>query len=189
MTVEIGFALFTAALLGGAVFALLALPALVGAVSGGARSGLVAAAGTAGAVAFVVRVVRVLSRFDRHAAAVEELPAVHSSLITHARCLYDDEFRPTPECELDHDERHFVEELTFADADALIGMMQELCPHVVDGNLPVWIRNLAYRLALLQRPDDPALLRRAADNLWLHGPDWDDIAADLTRRADALEAT
>ncbi len=59
---------------------------------------------------------------------------------------------------------------------------------MVDGHLPVWVRNLAYRLVLLQQPDDPALLREAAENLWQHGPDWDDIAADLNRRADLLEA-
>jgi hypothetical protein len=40
---------------------------------------------------------------------------------------------------------------------------------------------------LLQRPDEPALLREAADSLYLHGPDWDDIAANLRHRADALE--
>jgi hypothetical protein len=66
-------------------------------------------------------------------------------------------------------------------------MLRELSPHVVDGHLPVWVRNLAYRLVLLQRPDELALLREAAENLWLHGPDWDDIAADLKRRADSLE--
>ncbi|WP_267884027.1 hypothetical protein [Streptomyces sp. NRRL WC-3742] len=38
------------------------------------------------------------------------------------------------------------------------------------------------RLVLRQRPDGPAL------NLRLHGPDWDDVAAKLTRRAEALEA-
>ncbi len=67
-------------------------------------------------------------------------------------------------------------------------MLRELCPHVVDGRLPVWIRNLAYRLVLLQSPDEPALLREAAQNLSLHGPDWDGIAAELTRRAEELEA-
>ncbi|MEU6551474.1 hypothetical protein ABZ915_14505 [Streptomyces sp. NPDC046915] len=113
---------------------------------------------------------------------------MHSSLTEHARCLYGDEYRPTPECGLEHREHCFVEELTFADADAILAMLLELCPHVVDGRLPVWVRNLAYRLALLQRPDDPALLREAAQNLWLHGPDWDEIAAELTRRAEALEA-
>ncbi|MFI5759309.1 hypothetical protein [Streptomyces sp. NPDC051569] len=103
---------------------------------------------------------------------------MHNTLTEHARCLYGDEYRPTPKC--DHQEHYFVEELTFA-------MLRELCPHVVDGHLPVWVRNLAYRLVLLQRPDEPALLREAAENLWLHGPDWDDIAADLKRRADSLE--
>jgi hypothetical protein len=49
------------------------------------------------------------------------------------------------------------------------------------------VRNLAYRLLLLQRPDDPALMREAAQSLWLHGPDWDDIAAELERRATFLD--
>jgi hypothetical protein len=68
-------------------------------------------------------------------------------------------------------------------------MLHELSPHLVDGYLPVWIRNLAYRLVLLQRPDEPALLREAAESLYLNGPDWDGIARDLRRQADALEAT
>ncbi|MFI7009500.1 hypothetical protein [Streptomyces sp. NPDC050145] len=113
---------------------------------------------------------------------------MHSTLTEHARCLYGDEYRPTPECGAEHREHYFVEELTFADADEILAMLDELSPHAVDGRLPVWVRNLAYRLVLLQRPDEPALLRRAAENLWLHGPDWDHIAADLRRRADALEA-
>ncbi|EFK99672.1 conserved hypothetical protein [Streptomyces sp. SPB78] len=67
-------------------------------------------------------------------------------------------------------------------------MLHALCPHGVDGLLPVWVRNLAYRLVLLQRPDEPALLREAAGNLWMHGPEWDEIAAGLRRRAAFLEA-
>lgn len=67
-------------------------------------------------------------------------------------------------------------------------MLHELCPHVMDGPLPVWARNLAYRLALLQRPDDPELMREATGNLWLHGPEWDGIAADLRRGIEAPEA-
>ncbi|MEU6484630.1 hypothetical protein [Streptomyces sp. NPDC046887] len=114
---------------------------------------------------------------------------MHSSLTEHARCLYGDEYRPTPECGLKHLEHYFIEELTFADADAVLAMLRELCPHVVDGHLPVWVRNLAYRLALLQRPDDPALLREAASSLWLHGPEWDAIATELERRAEALEVS
>ncbi|QFZ72195.1 hypothetical protein GFH48_02025 [Streptomyces fagopyri] len=113
---------------------------------------------------------------------------MHSTLTEHARCLYGDEHRPTAECDQKHREHYFVEELTFADADEILAMLRELSPHVVDGQLPVWIRNLAYRLVLLQRPDEPALMREAAENLWLHGPDWDDIAAALQKRADALEA-
>ncbi|MEV0198917.1 hypothetical protein [Nonomuraea sp. NPDC050691] len=113
---------------------------------------------------------------------------MHSSLAEHARCLYGDEYRPAPECGLEHREHYFVEELTFADADSILAMLRELCPQVVDGRLPVWVRNLAYRLVLLQRPDEPALMRQAAENLRLHGPDWDHIAADLAKRADALEA-
>lgn len=52
----------------------------------------------------------------------------------------------------------------------------------------MWIRSLAHRLVLLQRPDEPALLREAAQILWLYGPDWDDIAPRLTDRAEELEA-
>ncbi|WP_319054743.1 hypothetical protein [Streptomyces europaeiscabiei] len=115
-------------------------------------------------------------------------PPSHSTLTEHARCLYGDEYRPTPECGLEHREHYFVEELTFADAEPILAMLRELCPHVADGHLPVWIRNLAHRLVLLQRPDEPALMRAAAESLWMHGPDWDDIAADLTQRADALKA-
>lgn len=113
---------------------------------------------------------------------------MHCTLTEHARCLYGDEYRPTPECGLEHREHYFVEELTFADADSVLAMLRELCPHVADGRLPVWVRNLAYRLVLLQRPDEPALMREAAENLWMHGPDWDDIAADLAKRAAALKA-
>ncbi|MBE1532134.1 hypothetical protein [Actinomadura algeriensis] len=113
---------------------------------------------------------------------------MHSTLTEHARCLFGDEYRPTPECGLEHRVHHFVEELTFADADAILAMLRELSPNIVDGHLPVWVRNLAYRLVLLQRPDEPDLLREAAHSLWMHGPDWDGIAADLTKRADASNA-
>ncbi|WP_435972267.1 hypothetical protein [Streptomyces sp. Qhu_M48] len=112
---------------------------------------------------------------------------MHSTLTEHARCLYGDEYRPTPECGREHREYYFVEELTFADADAILAMLRELCPQYVDGNLPVWIRNLSYRLVLLQRPNKPNLMREAAMVLQIFGPDWDDVAADLMKRADALE--
>ncbi|MEW1912561.1 hypothetical protein AB0442_29695 [Kitasatospora sp. NPDC085895] len=113
---------------------------------------------------------------------------MHHTLTEHARCVYGDEYRPTPECDRGHDEASFLEELTFADPDAVLAMLRELSPHLVDGHLPVRMRNLAYRLVLLQCPDEPELLREAADNLYLHGPSWDGIAADLRRRADALDS-
>ncbi|MFD9079807.1 hypothetical protein ACFQ7B_03715 [Streptomyces erythrochromogenes] len=113
---------------------------------------------------------------------------MHATLTDHARCLYGDEYGPPPPCDRQHDEAIFIEELTFADVDAILAMLRELCPHLVDGYLPVRIRNLAYRLVLLQRPDEPELMREAASSLYSHGPDWDDIAADLERRADALDA-
>jgi hypothetical protein len=53
--------------------------------------------------------------------------------------------------------------------------------------MPVRARNLAYRLACLQRPDDPALLREAAADLLSFGPDWDDVAEDLKARAGEME--
>ncbi|GGP46676.1 hypothetical protein [Streptomyces abikoensis] len=112
---------------------------------------------------------------------------MHASLTEHARCLYDDEYQDAPGCGGDHHEQYFVEELTFADADSIVAMLRDLSPRVVEGRLPVWVRNLAYRLAILQRPDDPVLMREAADSLYLHGPVWDDVAADLRRRADALD--
>ncbi|MFE9137751.1 hypothetical protein [Streptomyces sp. NPDC007355] len=113
---------------------------------------------------------------------------MHATLTDHARCLYGDEYRATPACDREHDEAYFLEELTFADADAILAMLRALCPQLVDGYLPVRIRNLAYRLVLLQKPDEPTLMREAASSLLLHGPDWDAIAADLERRADAVEA-
>ncbi|MEV4194961.1 hypothetical protein [Streptomyces toxytricini] len=113
---------------------------------------------------------------------------MHTTLTEHARCLYGDEYRAAPPCDREHDEAYFLEELTFADAEAILDMLRQLSPHLVDGYLPVRIRNLAYRLVLLQRPDEPALMREAADSLYLNGPDWDDLAADLRQRADALDA-
>ncbi|MFJ4188561.1 hypothetical protein [Kitasatospora sp. NPDC089509] len=116
---------------------------------------------------------------------------MHGTLTDLARCLWGDEHGPTPACEAtwQHEEFHFIERLTFADPDEILAMLRTLCPQLADGYLPVRFRNLAYRLLLLQRPDDPALLRDAANSLYLHGPDWDDVADELTRRAEALEAS
>lgn len=115
---------------------------------------------------------------------------MHHNLTDLARCLWGDEYGPTPACDAtwQHDEAYFTELLTFADPDEILAMLRTLCPHLVDGYLPVRTRNLAYRLLLLQRPDDPALIREAASSLYSHGPDWDHIAEELTHRADTLEA-
>ncbi|MFJ3826439.1 hypothetical protein ACIPWI_00560 [Streptomyces sp. NPDC090046] len=119
---------------------------------------------------------------------------MHSTLTEHARCLYEDAdadgdgYRPAPGCTSEHAEFYFVEALTFADPDALLTMLRELCPDPADGYLPARIRNLAYRLVLLQRPDEPALLREAARSLSVHAPDGNAIAAALEGRADALDA-
>ncbi|WP_369637937.1 hypothetical protein [Nocardia sp. JMUB6875] len=95
---------------------------------------------------------------------------MHTTLTEHARRLYGDEYRPATDCAEEHNERAFLNELTFADLDAILSMLHELSPQVVDGNLHVWVRNLAYQLAVFQRPDDPAVLREAADSLYMFGP-------------------
>ncbi|MFG2669788.1 hypothetical protein [Streptomyces sp. NPDC048445] len=82
--------------------------------------------------------------------------------------------------------RDFVEKLTFATADEILTMLRELLAEDWMA-LPPWARNLAYRLACLQRPDDPPLLREAAADLLCFGPDWDAFAEDLKRRAAELE--
>ncbi|MEU3946522.1 hypothetical protein [Streptomyces sp. NPDC029526] len=82
--------------------------------------------------------------------------------------------------------RDFVEQLTFATADDILAMLREVLTEDWTA-LPPWARNLAYRLACLQRPDDPQLLREAAADLLSVGPDWDTFAEGLQRRADELD--
>ncbi|MEU4472082.1 hypothetical protein [Micromonospora sp. NPDC023888] len=76
--------------------------------------------------------------------------------------------------------------MTFASADEIVAML-EVLPEEAWIGLPVWARNLALRLACLQRPEDMELLRVAANDLHAFGPDWDTIAAELHRRAGRLE--
>lgn len=102
-----------------------------------------------------------------------------------SRAICPDQDRPGSR--MDDGTRAFVEALTFADADTILTMIDELMPDLATGDLPVWARNLAWRLVCLQRPDDPELLRAAASDLYFHGPDWDDQAAELRRRADQLD--
>ncbi len=82
--------------------------------------------------------------------------------------------------------REFVEAVTFAGADEIRAMLREVLAEDWMA-LPPWARNLAWRLACLQRPDDAGLLREAAADLLCFGPDWDEEAADLQRRAAELE--
>lgn len=82
--------------------------------------------------------------------------------------------------------RDFIEALTFADADTIMTMIRDTIPDLT-GDLPVWARNLAYRLACLQRPHNVELLRAAGVDLYAHGPDWDDHAKQLRHQADELD--
>ncbi|MCP2259972.1 hypothetical protein LX15_003683 [Streptoalloteichus tenebrarius] len=83
------------------------------------------------------------------------------------------------------DEHRFIEILTFADPDEILAMLHYVIK--VDYLFPVWARNLAYRLACLQRPDDPDLLREAAIDLFNFGPDWNDISESLMAEADRID--
>ncbi|MGC4747619.1 hypothetical protein ACLQ28_18480 [Micromonospora sp. DT201] len=83
-------------------------------------------------------------------------------------------------------ESEFLEAVTFASADEIVRMLETVLDEDYAG-LPIWARNLAYRLACLQRPEDSALLREASADLFNHGPDWDRIAEELRKQADAAE--
>jgi hypothetical protein len=97
-----------------------------------------------------------------------------------------DSIPPQPAPEHSEAEYRLIEQLTFSSAQEILEFL--------DGGLkrdlliiPVWMRNLAYRLACLQDPDNASLLRRAASDLQFVGPDWNDIAEGLLKRAEALE--
>ncbi len=81
---------------------------------------------------------------------------------------------------------YFVEAVTFADPDELLAVLRQVIAENWMG-LPPWARNLAYRMVCLQRPDDAELLREAAHDLLAFGPDWDEDAEELLRRADLLD--
>jgi hypothetical protein len=83
-------------------------------------------------------------------------------------------------------EYRFIERLTFSSATEIVAFLDEMNARDFLA-VPVWLRNLAFRLAYMQEPDNSELLRKAAADLECFGPDWDDIAADLRRRAEALE--
>jgi hypothetical protein len=79
----------------------------------------------------------------------------------------------------------YVEVVTFAPPEEIVAMLWVMLEEDWMG-LPVWARNLAFRLACLQRPEDAELLRAAASDLHAFGPDWDSIADDLLQRANRV---
>ncbi|MGI5521020.1 hypothetical protein ACQEUX_08695 [Micromonospora sp. CA-259024] len=81
----------------------------------------------------------------------------------------------------------YVEVVTFASADEIVAMLKVMLEEDWMA-LPVWARNLAFRLACLQRPEDGELLHVAASDLRAFGPDWNHIAEELRHRADSLAA-
>ncbi|ATB33543.1 hypothetical protein [Melittangium boletus] len=84
-------------------------------------------------------------------------------------------------------EYRFIESLTFSSSKDIVDFLDEV--YVRDfPALPVWIRNLAFRLACLQEPENPVLLRKAAADLECFGPDWDVHVAELRQRAQWLES-
>jgi hypothetical protein len=82
--------------------------------------------------------------------------------------------------------RTFVERVTFAPADEILAVLREIAAEDWMA-MPPWARNLAFRLACLQRPTDVAILREAAADLLSFGPDWDAYAYELQNRADQIE--
>lgn len=82
--------------------------------------------------------------------------------------------------------RTFVERVTFAPADEILSVLREIAAEDWMA-MPPWARNLAFRLACLQRPTDVAILREAAADLLSFGPDWDVYAYELQSQADRIE--
>jgi len=82
--------------------------------------------------------------------------------------------------------RNYAELVTFAPVDEILDMLEVVFAEDWMA-MPPWARNLAYRLAVLQRPDDAALLREAAADLFSFGPDWDPHAERLEEQAARLE--
>jgi hypothetical protein len=82
--------------------------------------------------------------------------------------------------------QHFIEKLTFADPDDIWQSLQESLAEDWMA-LPVWARNLAFRLLFLQRTDDAEILGQAGADLLSFGPDWDEFAEKLLARAEELK--
>ncbi|MEU0301655.1 barstar family protein [Streptomyces sp. NPDC006175] len=78
--------------------------------------------------------------------------------------------------------RDFIEKVTFATPEDILSALRGALAEDWMA-MPVWARNLAYRLVCLHHPDDAELLREAAADLLSFGPDWDEFAEDLKDRA------
>src|SRR5262245_41142278 len=83
-------------------------------------------------------------------------------------------------------ERRLIEILTFSPSSEITIMLERAVEDDWLG-VPVWFRNLAYRLICLQEPDNVNIRRRAAADLLCLGPDWDLEADRLRREADEIE--
>ncbi|MER6016028.1 hypothetical protein [Streptomyces bluensis] len=90
--------------------------------------------------------------------------------------------------EISADVQRFIEKLTFADPDDIWESLQESLAEDWMA-LPVWARNLAFRLLCLQRPGDAEILGQAGADLLSFGPDWDEFAEKLLARSEELKAT
>ncbi|MFC6012568.1 hypothetical protein [Nocardia lasii] len=75
--------------------------------------------------------------------------------------------------------------MTFADPADIVFMLQEELRRDWMA-MPVWARNLSFRLACLQQPDNAELLREASVDLYSVGPDWDARARELAEQAREL---
>ncbi|HIK11535.1 MAG TPA: hypothetical protein IGS52_14960 [Oscillatoriaceae cyanobacterium M33_DOE_052] len=84
-------------------------------------------------------------------------------------------------------EYRFIETLTFSNFDEIVAMLDKSLTEDWMA-MPVWARNLAFRLACLQAPKNHEIRRRAAADLRCFGPDWDGEAEQLEREAYHLEA-
>ncbi|MFD4462219.1 hypothetical protein [Nocardia sp. NPDC058480] len=82
--------------------------------------------------------------------------------------------------------RAFIELITFADVDDITSMLSEELQKDWMG-MPVWARNLSFRLACLQDPNNAELLHEASVDLYSFGPDWDDHAESLAERSRTLK--
>jgi hypothetical protein len=80
----------------------------------------------------------------------------------------------------------FIELLTFAAAEDVIVLLE----HVYQTDflsMPVWMRNLAFRLVCLQQPMNATIRHVAAQDLRCFGSDWDVIADQLEQDAILIE--